>query len=224
MNAVRAMTLAETKLFLRDYATWGAAVILPTVILVILGLIFGNAPERVLRRTGVPRRLHAVARGAHRRDAQREHDDDPPCNVSREGHPSPAVDGPGSAGRAARRRAGGQPRRGDRRGRPAGDRGERRIRRAVAAEPRSVSSPRSGSGRRALFALALLFAAVVPSASAATALGLVRVLRRDVPRRGLPAAVPAARRRPPDRRVHAARRRRASRTRGWVRRWTSRRW
>jgi len=47
MNALKAITLAETRLFLRDYATWGAAVILPMFILVILGLIFGNQPEKV---------------------------------------------------------------------------------------------------------------------------------------------------------------------------------
>lgn len=47
MNALKAITAAETKLFLRDYATWGAAVILPTFILVILGLVFGNAPAEV---------------------------------------------------------------------------------------------------------------------------------------------------------------------------------
>jgi ABC-2 type transport system permease protein len=45
MNAVKALTIAESKLFLRDYATWGAAVILPTLVLVILGLIFGNKPD-----------------------------------------------------------------------------------------------------------------------------------------------------------------------------------
>jgi ABC-2 type transport system permease protein len=47
MNALKAITLAETRLFLRDPATWGAAVILPTVILVILGLIFGNRSQEV---------------------------------------------------------------------------------------------------------------------------------------------------------------------------------
>jgi ABC-2 type transport system permease protein len=47
MNALKAITVAETKLFLRDPATWGAGVVLPTFILVILGLIFGNRPDKV---------------------------------------------------------------------------------------------------------------------------------------------------------------------------------
>ena len=45
MNAIVALTRAETRLFLRDPFTWGAAVILPTVILVVLGLVFGNRPD-----------------------------------------------------------------------------------------------------------------------------------------------------------------------------------
>jgi ABC-2 type transport system permease protein len=45
MNALRAIAIVDAKLLLRDYATWGAAVVLPTVILVILGLIFGNTPN-----------------------------------------------------------------------------------------------------------------------------------------------------------------------------------
>lgn len=47
MNAAIAITRAESKLFLRDYATWGAAVLLPTLVLVILGLVFGNQPADV---------------------------------------------------------------------------------------------------------------------------------------------------------------------------------
>jgi ABC-2 type transport system permease protein len=35
----------ETKLFLRDPATWVVALLLPTIILVILGLIFGTEPD-----------------------------------------------------------------------------------------------------------------------------------------------------------------------------------
>jgi ABC-2 type transport system permease protein len=42
------MTRIDAKLLLRDYATWGAAVVLPTAILVILGLVFGNAPDAYL--------------------------------------------------------------------------------------------------------------------------------------------------------------------------------
>jgi len=53
MNAVKAITRAEAKLFLRDPATWGAAIILPTVILVILGLIFGNKPDEVFGGRGL---------------------------------------------------------------------------------------------------------------------------------------------------------------------------
>ena len=45
MNGLAAMTIVDAKLLLRDYATWGAAVVLPTAILVILGLIFGNTPN-----------------------------------------------------------------------------------------------------------------------------------------------------------------------------------
>jgi ABC-2 type transport system permease protein len=45
MNALKTMTVIDAKLLLRDYATWGAAVVLPTAILVILGLVFGNAPN-----------------------------------------------------------------------------------------------------------------------------------------------------------------------------------
>jgi ABC-2 type transport system permease protein len=45
MTGLKMMTLIDAKLLLRDYATWGAAVILPTAILVILGLVFGNAPN-----------------------------------------------------------------------------------------------------------------------------------------------------------------------------------
>ncbi|HET6899257.1 MAG TPA: ABC transporter permease [Vicinamibacteria bacterium] len=52
MNALKALTVAETRLFLRDPATWGAAVILPTFILVILGLIFGNEPAEVFAGRG----------------------------------------------------------------------------------------------------------------------------------------------------------------------------
>jgi ABC-2 type transport system permease protein len=48
MNAVVALTRAETRLFLRDPATWGAAVLLPTIVLAILGLIFGNRPDELL--------------------------------------------------------------------------------------------------------------------------------------------------------------------------------
>jgi ABC-2 type transport system permease protein len=39
------MTITDARLLLRDYATWGAAVVLPTAILVILGLVFGNKPN-----------------------------------------------------------------------------------------------------------------------------------------------------------------------------------
>jgi ABC-2 type transport system permease protein len=45
MNGLKAMTITDAKLLLRDYATWGAAVVLPTAILVILGLVFGNKPN-----------------------------------------------------------------------------------------------------------------------------------------------------------------------------------
>jgi ABC-2 type transport system permease protein len=45
MNGLKMMTLIDAKLLLRDYATWGAAVVLPTAILTILGLVFGNAPN-----------------------------------------------------------------------------------------------------------------------------------------------------------------------------------
>ena len=48
MNALKALTLAEARLFLRDPGTWGAAVILPVVILAILGLVFGNKPDDYL--------------------------------------------------------------------------------------------------------------------------------------------------------------------------------
>ena len=53
MNAVKAIARVESKLFLRDPATWGAAIILPTVILVILGLIFGNKPDEVFGGRGL---------------------------------------------------------------------------------------------------------------------------------------------------------------------------
>ena len=45
MNSLKVMTITDAKLLLRDYATWGAAVVLPTAILVILGLVFGNQPD-----------------------------------------------------------------------------------------------------------------------------------------------------------------------------------
>jgi ABC-2 type transport system permease protein len=45
MNGLKQMILTDTKLLLRDSATWGAAVVLPTAILVILGLVFGNKPD-----------------------------------------------------------------------------------------------------------------------------------------------------------------------------------
>lgn len=45
MSALKAITIAEARLLMRDYATWGAAVVLPTVVLVILGLVFGNEPS-----------------------------------------------------------------------------------------------------------------------------------------------------------------------------------
>jgi ABC-2 type transport system permease protein len=47
MIGLKALTLTDARLLLRDYATWGAAVVLPTVILVILGLVFGNKPDEV---------------------------------------------------------------------------------------------------------------------------------------------------------------------------------
>ena len=48
MNGLKTMTITDAKLLFRDYATWGAAVILPTAILVILGLVFGNKPDDYL--------------------------------------------------------------------------------------------------------------------------------------------------------------------------------
>jgi ABC-2 type transport system permease protein len=48
MNGLKTMTLIDAKLLLRDYATWGAGVVLPTAILVILGLVFGNKPDKFL--------------------------------------------------------------------------------------------------------------------------------------------------------------------------------
>jgi ABC-2 type transport system permease protein len=45
MNSLKVMTITDARLLLRDYATWGAAVVLPTAILVILGLVFGNKPN-----------------------------------------------------------------------------------------------------------------------------------------------------------------------------------
>ena len=47
MIGLKALTLTDARLLLRDYATWGAAVVLPTAILVILGLVFGNTPDAV---------------------------------------------------------------------------------------------------------------------------------------------------------------------------------
>jgi len=47
MNGLKVLTLTDAKLLSRDYATWGAAVVLPTAILVILGLVFGNTPDEV---------------------------------------------------------------------------------------------------------------------------------------------------------------------------------
>ena len=44
-HALAAMTRTETRLFLREPLIWGAAVILPTAVLVILGAIFGNTPD-----------------------------------------------------------------------------------------------------------------------------------------------------------------------------------
>jgi ABC-2 type transport system permease protein len=48
MNGLRVLTITDAKLLSRDYATWGAAIILPTAILVVLGLVFGNAPDEYL--------------------------------------------------------------------------------------------------------------------------------------------------------------------------------
>jgi ABC-2 type transport system permease protein len=48
MNALTMMTRIDAKLLFRDYATWLAAVVLPTAILVICGLVFGNDPDQLL--------------------------------------------------------------------------------------------------------------------------------------------------------------------------------
>ena len=48
MNGLRTLTLIDAKLLLRDTATWGAGVVLPTALLLILGLIFGNKPDDYL--------------------------------------------------------------------------------------------------------------------------------------------------------------------------------
>ena len=147
MNAVKALTIAETKLFLRDYATWGAAVILPTVILVILGLIFGNKPEAFFGGVGfldifspslvvLTVATLSVNTMTTRLATYREK------GILRRLSTAPV-----RPSAAAGRRAGHQCRRGDRRRRAVGDRGERRLRGAAAAEPCPGSSSRSGWGR-----------------------------------------------------------------------------
>jgi ABC-2 type transport system permease protein len=45
MNALATLTRTETKLFLRDPATWVVALLLPTIILVVLGLVLGTEPD-----------------------------------------------------------------------------------------------------------------------------------------------------------------------------------
>jgi ABC-2 type transport system permease protein len=45
MSALTALARSETKLFLRDPTTWLIALLLPTVILVVLGLVFGTEPD-----------------------------------------------------------------------------------------------------------------------------------------------------------------------------------
>jgi ABC-2 type transport system permease protein len=45
MSSLTTLTRTETRLFLRDPATWVVALLLPTIILVVLGLIFGTAPD-----------------------------------------------------------------------------------------------------------------------------------------------------------------------------------
>jgi ABC-2 type transport system permease protein len=45
MSSLATLTTIESKLFLRDPATWVVALLLPTIILVVLGLVFGTAPD-----------------------------------------------------------------------------------------------------------------------------------------------------------------------------------
>jgi ABC-2 type transport system permease protein len=45
MSSLTALTKTETKLFLRDPATWVIALLLPTLILIVLGLAFGTEPD-----------------------------------------------------------------------------------------------------------------------------------------------------------------------------------
>ena len=105
MTALAAMTRTETKLFLREPVIWGAAVILPTVVLVILGAIFGNTPQPELGGQGFLDPVHAFPPRDHARDADRQHVHVPDGRVPREGRAPAAVDDTGSAGDAARRRS-----------------------------------------------------------------------------------------------------------------------
>jgi ABC-2 type transport system permease protein len=45
MTALATLGKTETKLFLRDPMTWAIALLLPTIILMVLGLVFGTEPD-----------------------------------------------------------------------------------------------------------------------------------------------------------------------------------
>ena len=48
MTAFRALVLSEARLLLRDPVTWLAAVVLPSVVLLLFGGVFGNDPDPAL--------------------------------------------------------------------------------------------------------------------------------------------------------------------------------
>jgi ABC-2 type transport system permease protein len=172
MNGLRVMAMTDAKLLYRDYATWGAAIVLPAAILVIIGLVFGNAPDEGLGGRGfldlftpslvvLTVATLSVNTMTTRLASYREH------GVLRRLSTTPV--------------------------RPAtllvGELAVNLVATIVAVASLVVVAsllfgvpwPRDplgfivaiGLGTSALFALALLFASVVPSAAAATAIGLV---------------------------------------------------
>ena len=132
------ITAVEARLFFREPGVWLLTILLPTIVLVVVGSLFGDRGGPRARRSPLDRHLRAIDGRHDPRHPRREHAAGPPREVPREGRPPPAVDdarGPVvAADRPAHRQHG---RRGRQRGHPHRGR-ERRVRDPVPAGPARV--------------------------------------------------------------------------------------